>query len=100
IRSGRSPFPGGGRRRSRRAGGPQGEGAAGRTLPGRETARKGGRPVKRGKLGKSGKGGKGGKNAQVPTALVTGSAKRLGRAIALRLAAAGHYVWIHYLSSK
>jgi NAD(P)-dependent dehydrogenase (short-subunit alcohol dehydrogenase family) len=40
------------------------------------------------------------KGAPSPTALVTGSAKRLGRAIALRLAAAGHHVWIHYLTSK
>jgi 3-oxoacyl-[acyl-carrier protein] reductase len=32
--------------------------------------------------------------------LVTGSAKRLGRAIALRLAADGYYTWVHYLSSR
>jgi NAD(P)-dependent dehydrogenase (short-subunit alcohol dehydrogenase family) len=33
-------------------------------------------------------------------ALVTGSAKRLGREIALRLAAEGYYTWVHYLSSR
>ena len=30
----------------------------------------------------------------------TGSAKRLGRALALRLGAAGYHVWIHYLESR
>ncbi|MBW8887161.1 MAG: SDR family oxidoreductase [Fibrobacteres bacterium] len=34
------------------------------------------------------------------TALVTGSAKRLGRVIALRLAAEGYFTWVHYLSSR
>ncbi|HLP42305.1 MAG TPA: SDR family oxidoreductase [Fibrobacteria bacterium] len=34
------------------------------------------------------------------TALVTGSAKRLGRALALRLASLGYHVWIHYLTSR
>jgi NAD(P)-dependent dehydrogenase (short-subunit alcohol dehydrogenase family) len=38
--------------------------------------------------------------AQVKTALVTGAAKRLGRAIALDLAAAGWDVAIHYNSSE
>ena len=33
-------------------------------------------------------------------ALVTGSAKRLGRAIAQRLAADGYFTWVHYLSSR
>lgn len=33
-------------------------------------------------------------------ALVTGSAKRLGRAIAERLAAEGYFTWVHYLSSR
>jgi len=33
-------------------------------------------------------------------ALVTGSAKRLGRAIAQRLAAEGYFTWVHYLSSR
>jgi NAD(P)-dependent dehydrogenase (short-subunit alcohol dehydrogenase family) len=33
-------------------------------------------------------------------ALVTGSAKRLGREIALRLAASGHFVFVHYRSSR
>lgn len=33
-------------------------------------------------------------------ALVTGSARRLGRAIALRLAAAGHYTFVHYRASR
>jgi 3-oxoacyl-[acyl-carrier protein] reductase len=34
------------------------------------------------------------------TALVTGSAKRLGREIALRVAAEGYFTWVHYLSSR
>lgn len=34
------------------------------------------------------------------TALVTGSAKRLGRELALRLAGLGYHVWVHYLTSK
>jgi NAD(P)-dependent dehydrogenase (short-subunit alcohol dehydrogenase family) len=33
-------------------------------------------------------------------AWVTGSAKRLGREIALRLAAEGYFTWVHYLSSR
>lgn len=33
-------------------------------------------------------------------ALVTGSARRLGREIALRLGAQGYHVWVHYLTSK
>lgn len=33
-------------------------------------------------------------------ALVTGSAKRLGRALALRLAGSGYHVWVHYLTSR
>lgn len=33
-------------------------------------------------------------------ALVTGSAKRLGREIALRLGARGYHVWVHYLASR
>lgn len=33
-------------------------------------------------------------------ALVTGSAKRLGREIALRLGALGYHVWVHYLASR
>lgn len=33
-------------------------------------------------------------------ALVTGSAKRLGREIALALAGAGYFTWVHYLTSR
>ena len=33
-------------------------------------------------------------------AWVTGSAKRLGRAVALRLASEGYFTWVHYLSSR
>ena len=33
-------------------------------------------------------------------ALVTGSAKRLGRELALRLGAAGYFTWVHYLTSR
>nr|MDQ2999675.1 SDR family NAD(P)-dependent oxidoreductase [Fibrobacterota bacterium] len=33
-------------------------------------------------------------------ALVTGSAKRLGREIALGLAGAGYFTWVHYLTSR
>lgn len=33
-------------------------------------------------------------------ALVTGSAKRLGKEIALRLAKDGYFTWVHYLSSR
>ncbi len=33
-------------------------------------------------------------------ALVTGSAKRLGRELALRLGAEGYFTWVHYLSSR
>ena len=33
-------------------------------------------------------------------ALVTGSAKRLGRELALRLAAVGYFTWVHFLSSR
>jgi dihydroneopterin aldolase len=33
-------------------------------------------------------------------ALVTGSAKRLGREMALRLAGLGYHTWVHWLSSK
>ncbi len=35
-----------------------------------------------------------------PVALVTGSAKRLGRELALRLGVEGYFVWVHYLTSK
>jgi 3-oxoacyl-[acyl-carrier protein] reductase len=41
-----------------------------------------------------------GGSAEKPVALVTGSAKRLGRAIALRLGGLGYHVWIHYLTSR
>ncbi|MDB5104525.1 MAG: hypothetical protein JWP91_2214 [Fibrobacteres bacterium] len=34
------------------------------------------------------------------TALVTGSAKRLGRELALCLAASGHFTFVHYLTSR
>ena len=40
------------------------------------------------------------KAADVPVALVTGSAKRLGKEIALRLAGLGYFTWVHYLSSR
>jgi NAD(P)-dependent dehydrogenase (short-subunit alcohol dehydrogenase family) len=40
------------------------------------------------------------KTAAFKTALVTGSARRLGREIALRLAGEGYYTFIHYLGSK
>ena len=33
-------------------------------------------------------------------ALVTGSAKRLGQAIAFKLASEGYFTWVHYMSSK
>jgi 3-oxoacyl-[acyl-carrier protein] reductase len=33
-------------------------------------------------------------------ALVTGSAKRLGRAMAMRLAGLGYHTWVHYLNSR
>lgn len=38
--------------------------------------------------------------APVRYALVTGSARRLGRAIALRLAASGHFTFVHYRASR
>jgi 3-oxoacyl-[acyl-carrier protein] reductase len=38
--------------------------------------------------------------APVKVALVTGSAKRLGRELALCLARAGYFTWVHYLSSR
>ena len=34
------------------------------------------------------------------TALVTGSAKRLGRELALRLAGTGYFTWVHYQNSR
>ncbi len=37
--------------------------------------------------------------AEAPVALVTGSAKRTGRAMVERLAAAGYRVWVHYRGS-
>jgi 3-oxoacyl-[acyl-carrier protein] reductase len=40
------------------------------------------------------------KTAPLKYALVTGSAKRLGRVIALRLAASGHFTFVHYRGSK
>lgn len=40
------------------------------------------------------------KAAAGKTALVTGSAKRLGREMALRLASLGYHTWIHYLTSR
>jgi len=40
------------------------------------------------------------KHVTVRTALVTGSARRLGRAIALRLAASGHFTFVHYKGSR
>jgi 3-oxoacyl-[acyl-carrier protein] reductase len=42
-----------------------------------------------------------GKNSsqEIKVALVTGSAKRLGKELALRLAGAGYFTWVHYLSS-
>ena len=40
------------------------------------------------------------KTADLKTALVTGSARRLGREIALRLAGQGYYTFVHYLGSK
>lgn len=39
----------------------------------------------------------GGKDA---VALVTGSAKRLGRELAIRLGSAGYFTWVHYLTSR
>lgn len=41
-----------------------------------------------------------GKATARKAALVTGSARRLGRAIAVRLAADGYFTWVHYLSSR
>jgi 3-oxoacyl-[acyl-carrier protein] reductase len=38
--------------------------------------------------------------ARGKAALVTGSAKRLGKAIAMRLAADGYFTYVHYLGSK
>ena len=38
--------------------------------------------------------------AGVKVALVTGSAKRLGRDLALSLGSAGYFTWVHYLSSR
>jgi 3-oxoacyl-[acyl-carrier protein] reductase len=39
-------------------------------------------------------------NANLKVALITGSAKRLGREMAIRLASAGYFTWVHYLTSK
>jgi 3-oxoacyl-[acyl-carrier protein] reductase len=44
--------------------------------------------------------GDGGKGARVKAALVTGSARRLGRDIALRLAREGYFTLVHYLASR
>jgi NAD(P)-dependent dehydrogenase (short-subunit alcohol dehydrogenase family) len=61
-----------------------------KSAPATETANAGpARPPSRGKRPWAGK-----------VALVTGSAKRLGREIALRLAAEGHFTWVHYLNSR
>ncbi len=40
------------------------------------------------------------KGVAKPVALVTGSAKRLGREMALTLGGEGYFVWVHYLSSE
>lgn len=40
------------------------------------------------------------KKAKIKVALVTGSAKRLGKEIAIRLASEGFFTWVHYLSSQ
>lgn len=37
---------------------------------------------------------------EMRVALVTGSAKRLGRDLALRMAQNGYFTWVHYLTSK
>lgn len=55
-------------------------------------------PLKRGKS--ESRKGAAGKAAPRRVALVTGSAKRLGRELALRLASTGHFTWVHWQSSR
>ncbi|MEO7427355.1 MAG: SDR family oxidoreductase [Fibrobacteria bacterium] len=49
---------------------------------------------------RTGKAAAGARPSHGKVALVTGSAKRLGRELALRLGSAGYFTWVHYLTSR